>query len=192
MSALISYFKLDFGLRNVLLTSAPPSYLLSFSNLRSDCLETKSVSVWYKADGAPKITYVRAEIFQGKPFHGVDAELRAWLHNGEPSGHYHDSMCQCSLLDLIIILVDFLGMQVSIRQSSFKLPLAYSQKNCLLPPLSSIISTSPGFNCSIEGTWFASTPISPDSAGILTCTLSVDFGQLKTGEIDFQMSYGGW
>ena len=45
------------------------------------------------------------------------------------------------------------------------------RKNCLLPPLSSIISTKPGFNCSIDGTWFDSMPISPDSAGTLTWTL---------------------
>ena len=188
MSAIKSYFKLDFGLCNVLLTSAPSSYLLSFSNLRSNGLETKSVSVCYKASGALKNTYVRTKIFQGKPFHGVDAELRAWLHDGESSGYYHNSICQCITLDLVNIFFDFLGMQVSMRQSSFSLPFAYLQKNCLLPPLSSIISTSPGFNCSMEGTWFASTPISPDSAGILTCTLSVDLGQLKTGEVDFQMS----
>ena len=192
MSALISHFKLDFGLCNVLLTSAPTSYLLGFSNLRSDSLGTKSASVCYKAGGALKRTYVRIEIFQGKPFHGVDAELRAWLHNGEASGHYQDSVCQCGPLDLVMILVDFLGMQVPIRLPFFTLPFAYLQKNCLLPPLSSIISTSPGFNCSMEGTWFASTPISPDSAGILTCTLSVDLDQLKIGQVDFQMSYGGW
>ena len=188
MSALISYFKLDFGLCNVLLASAPSSYLLSFSNLRSNCLETKSMSVCCKVGGALKNTYVRIKIFQGEPFHGVDAELRAWLHNGKPSGHYRDSICQCIPLDLVNIIVDFLGMQVSVRQSFFNLPFAYLQKNCLLPPLSSIISTSPGFNCSMEGTWFASTPISPDSAGILTCTLGVDLDQLKTGEVDFQVS----
>ena len=45
------------------------------------------------------------------------------------------------------------------------------RKKCLLPPLSSIISTKPGFSCSIEGTWLARTPISPDSAGMFTCTL---------------------
>ena len=90
MGASISYFKLDFGLCNVLVTSAPPSYLLGFSNLRSDGLETKSVSVYCKAGGVLEETYVRIEIFQGKTFHGVDAELRAWLHNGEASGHYHD------------------------------------------------------------------------------------------------------
>ena len=152
MSALISYFKLNFGLCNVLLTSAPPSYLLGFSNLRSDGLEMKSVSVCYKVGGALKKTYVRIEIFQGEPFHGVDAELRAWLHNGEASGYYHDSSCQCSPLDIVIFLVDFLRMRVPIRISFFSLPFAYLQKNCLLPPLSSIISTSPGFNCSMEGT----------------------------------------
>ena len=64
-------------------------------------------------------------------------------------------------------------MRVFIHQSTFELPLAYLQKNCLLPPLSSIISTSPGFNCSMEGTWLAKTPISPDSAGMLICTLSM-------------------
>lgn len=45
------------------------------------------------------------------------------------------------------------------------------QKNCLFPPLSSMTSTSPGRSCSIEGTCCANTPISPDSAGILTWTL---------------------
>jgi hypothetical protein len=45
------------------------------------------------------------------------------------------------------------------------------RKNCLLPPCSSMISTRPGFSCSIEGTWFAKTPISPVSAGRLTWTL---------------------
>ena len=109
MSALISHFKLDFGLCNVLLTSAPPSYLLGFSNLRSDGLGTKSASVCYKAGEALKKAYVRIEIFQGKPFHGVDAQLRAWLHNGEASGHYHDSVCQCDPLDLVMILVAFPG-----------------------------------------------------------------------------------
>jgi hypothetical protein len=42
------------------------------------------------------------------------------------------------------------------------------RKNCLLPPASSMTSTSPGFSCSIDGTWFAKTPISPVSAGRLT------------------------
>jgi len=51
--------------------------------------------------------------------------------------------------------------------------LLHVRKNCLLPPLSSITSTSPGFNCSIEGTWLARTPISPDSAGMLTWTLTI-------------------
>ncbi len=50
----------------------------------------------------------------------------------------------------------------------------YARKNCLLPPLSSTTSTRPGFNCSMEGTWFARTPISPDSAGMLTWTTSWD------------------
>lgn len=47
------------------------------------------------------------------------------------------------------------------------------RKNCLLPPDSSITSTRPGFSCSMEGTWLARTPISPDSAGMLTWTLPV-------------------
>lgn len=128
MSASISHFKLNFGLCNVLLTSAPPSYLLSFSNLRSDGLGTKSMSVCYEADGALKKTYVRTEIFQGKPFHGVDAELRAWLHNGEASGHYHDSVCQRGPLDLVMILVDFLGMQVPIVFHSPFYPLPTYRK----------------------------------------------------------------
>lgn len=45
------------------------------------------------------------------------------------------------------------------------------RKNCLLAPLSSTISTRPGFSCSMEGTWLARTPISPPSAGMLTWTL---------------------
>jgi hypothetical protein len=45
------------------------------------------------------------------------------------------------------------------------------RKNCLLPPCSSMISTRPGFNCSMEGTWPAKTPMSPVSAGRLTWTL---------------------
>ena len=53
-----------------------------------------------------------------------------------------------------------------------------------------MISTSPGFNCSIEGTWLASTPISPDSAGMLTCTLRVYLGQLKPSEAHFLVSDG--
>lgn len=47
------------------------------------------------------------------------------------------------------------------------------RKNCLVPPLSSMISTRPGFNCSMDGTWLARIPISPDSAGTLTWTLGV-------------------
>lgn len=46
--------------------------------------------------------------------------------------------------------------------------LIHIRKKVLLPPLSSMISTRPGFNCSMVGTWFARTPISPDSAGRLT------------------------
>lgn len=58
------------------------------------------------------------------------------------------------------------------------------QKNCLLPPLSSMISTKPGFSCSIEGTCCARIPISPDSAGILTWTLKQS-GQLITPSNQF-------
>jgi hypothetical protein len=47
----------------------------------------------------------------------------------------------------------------------------YERKNCLLPPLSSMTSMRPGFNCSTEGTCWARIPMSPDSAAMLTCTL---------------------
>jgi hypothetical protein len=49
----------------------------------------------------------------------------------------------------------------------------YVRKNFLLP-LSSMISTTPALSCSIDGTWLARTPISPDSAGMLTWTASAD------------------
>lgn len=55
--------------------------------------------------------------------------------------------------------------------------IGHVRKNCLLPPLSSIISIRPGFSCSIEGTWFAKTPISPVSAARLTWTLNSYFHQ---------------
>jgi hypothetical protein len=38
-------------------------------------------------------------------------------------------------------------------------------------PPSSRISTRPGFSCSMEGTWLARTPISPEAAGMLTWVL---------------------
>lgn len=50
----------------------------------------KHLSTWYKADRILENTYVGAEVFQGKSLHGIDAELRAWLHNGEPSRHCED------------------------------------------------------------------------------------------------------
>ena len=60
----------------------------------------------------------------------------------------------------------------------------YVRKKDLFPPASSVTtSTTPGFNCSIEGTWFARTPISPDSAGMLTCTTSwalyIDYSSMR-------------
>lgn len=48
------------------------------------------------------------------------------------------------------------------------------RKYCLLLPLSSMTSTRPGFSCSMEGTWLARTPISPETAGMLTWTTSWD------------------
>ena len=60
------------------------------------------------------------------------------------------------------------------------------RKNCLLLPLSSTISTRPGFSCSMEGTWLARTPISPDSAGRLTWTTSWDL------KIDYLVRIISW
>jgi hypothetical protein len=57
------------------------------------------------------------------------------------------------------------------------------RKNCLFPPLSSMISTKPGFSCSIEGTCWARIPISPDSAGILTCTLATPLSAKAVDEM---------
>ena len=45
------------------------------------------------------------------------------------------------------------------------------RKYCLVAPPSSTISTRPGFSCSMEGTWLARTPISPEAAGMLTWVL---------------------
>lgn len=127
----------------------------------------------YELDWMHDISYVRTKIFQRKPFHSVDAELRARLHNGKPSRHCRERTCQFVSRQLGILLIPF-ARRHRLPLSIFKATPRYLRKYCLLPllpPLSSIISTSPGFNCSIEGTWLASTPISPDSAGILTCTL---------------------
>lgn len=51
----------------------------------------KDMSALYKINQMFEDTNVGAEVVQGKPFHCIDTELRAWLHNGEPSGHcrYH-------------------------------------------------------------------------------------------------------
>ena len=127
----------------------------------------------------PEYAYIGTEVFQRKPFDGIDTKLRAWLYNSEPSRHCRNHTCQRISHNLAILLIPLAWTQFFIYQPFLMLALAYLQKNCLLPPLSSIISTSPGFNCSMEGTWLASTPISPDSAGMLTCTLSICFGSAQ-------------
>lgn len=110
-------------------------------------------------------SYICAEIFKGEPLHSVDAQLGIRLDDSKSSGDW--------------IVKDTWSAYIPLRffnprptpESSFQ--FGHIRKNRLLPPLSSMISTKPGFNCSMDGTWFARTPISPDSAGMLTWTLFI-------------------
>lgn len=98
---------------------------------------------------------VDAEVLEREPLNCVDAQSRLGLHNGKPARNYRPG-CK--------------------RQAPRSLcaPSRDLRKNRFVLPFSSIISTTPGFSCSIDGTWLARTPISPDSAGMLTWTASWD------------------
>lgn len=124
-----------------------------------DPLETVSMSC------VVFVTYLSAKVFEGVALNSVDAEYRARLNSRKATGHC-ERHCQFIFSCHTIFAVQCL-FQVSLQTSR----RVYVQKNCLLPPCSSITSIKPGFSCSIEGTWLAKTPISPDSAGMLTCTL---------------------
>jgi hypothetical protein len=95
------------------------------------------------------------EVLQRVPFNGVDAQGGLGLDDSEATGN-------CNALR-------------KPRAPRFKTPSRDVRKNRLLLPFSSITSTTPGFSCSIDGTWLARTPISPDSAGMLTWTTSWDW-----------------
>lgn len=97
---------------------------------------------------------VRTEVLQGVPLNGVDAQGRVGLDNGKATGDCN-VLCKLELYSTS----GFSSQDV--------------RKNRLVP-LSSMTSTTPAFSCSIEGTWLARTPISPDSAGMLTWTASWD------------------
>lgn len=102
-------------------------------------------------------TYVGAEVFQGVTLDGVDAQLGVGLDNSETARHCHwEGIVSC----IVPLHLDSVGGGRS-----------DVRKYCLVAPPSSTISTIPGFSCSMEGTWLARTPISPEAAGMLTWVL---------------------
>lgn len=105
-------------------------------------------------------THVGGEVLQREGLNSVDAELRVGLDNGKASRNYQSS--QWSVEHPAIIAFPVFS-SISVDPES-----GHVRKNFLLPPFSSMISTTPGFSCSMDGTWFARTPISPVSAGMLT------------------------
>ena len=96
-----------------------------------------------------------AEVLKRVALDGIDAQDRVGLDDGEASRH-------CTASQVLVAALTWRGKDQDIR------------KNCLLLPLSSTTSIRPGFSCSMDGTWLARTPISPDSAGMLTCTTPCD------------------
>lgn len=104
--------------------------------------------------------YLGAEVLQRESLGNVDIKLGVGLYSCEASGN-----CEKN------------GQSDVCSHSGSVAGVIHVLKNCLAPPDSSMTSTRPGFSCSIDGTWFAKTPISPDSAGMFTWVLSRDSGQ---------------
>lgn len=100
--------------------------------------------------------YIKGEVLQGEALHSIDAELGVGLNNGETTRDYFSETRR---------LAERFISEVQRHQSQ------NVRKKRFVAPLSSMTSTTPGRSCSIEGTWLARTPISPDSAGMLTWTL---------------------
>lgn len=143
-----TYLELNLGLSDVLLATTTADNLLGLGNLGANGLS--------------------AEILKGVTLNGVDAELGAGLDNGKATGNYSISCKPKGFSDMGAICCCCCRCSLRLRRT-------YDvRKYCLLEPLSSITSTRPGFNCSMEGTWLARTPISPETAGMLTWTTSWD------------------
>ena len=108
-------------------------------------------------------TYLGTEVLEGKALDGVDAQLRVGLDNGETTGHCRKGKGYVS------------GYSRVCRKALFRYAARERgsdiRKYCLVAPPSSTISTRPGLSCSMEGTWLARTPISPEAAGMLTWVL---------------------
>jgi hypothetical protein len=98
---------------------------------------------------------LNAELVEGVGLNGVDAQLGVGLDDSETSGDYNG----CKFMSRACPV----QFDISSR--------AHIPKYCLVVPASSMISTRPGRSCSTEGTWFARTPMSPLSAGMLTWRL---------------------
>lgn len=114
-------------------------------------------------------TYVGAEVLKRETLNSVDAQLGVGLDNGESTGDCSSTgyACQhCSILHWCS------RIDQSWLAARCQPGLSDVRKNFLVAPPSSTTSTRPGLSCSIEGTWLARTPISPDSAGMLTWTLN--------------------
>ncbi len=159
------YLEFDLGFSNILFASTPSGDLLCFGDLRPYRLTANSISGFsLRKNVITGRSYFRTEIFKRKSLNGVDAELRAGLHDCKASRNYTGPQLADDITLRISSSCSVDAVAVCIASSS----CCDVRKNCLLPPLSSMTSTSPGFNCSIDGTWFASIPISPDSAGRLT------------------------
>lgn len=95
-----------------------------------------------------------AEVFERVGFNRVDAQLGVGLDDGEAAGDW-----------IGLIMVRYIYIYIHTDGDI--------RKKLLLPALSSMTSMTPGRSCSMDGTWLARTPISPDSAGMLTWMLCV-------------------
>jgi hypothetical protein len=102
---------------------------------------------------------ISAEVLQRVGLGGVDAQDGVGLDRSKATGHY-------MIVSSLVLL--------SVMQSQIRRGYINARKNCLAAPLSSTTSTKPGLSCSMEGTWLARIPMSPDSAGMLTWTTSWD------------------
>lgn len=105
------------------------------------------------------ISYLGAEVLQGVTLDGVDAQLRVGLDNGETARNCYPEVIVSWTYPPKLHFHSVGGSRSDVR------------KYCLVAPPSSTISTRPGLSCSMEGTWLARTPISPEAAGMLTWVL---------------------
>lgn len=160
-----AYLKLNLGLSNVLLAATAVGNLLGLSNLVADSLKLEHHMLVSHALSQKKsdATYLGTEVLKGKTLDGVDAQLRVGLDNGEATGHCRKGKKYVSEYSRVCRKALF---RYAARERGSDI-----RKYCLVAPPSSTISTRPGLSCSMEGTWLARTPISPEAAGMLTWVL---------------------